>query len=159
MKHELTLWYSVQNGGDGSAYPQFMESEELAEFDQDNMDTGWGESCTGSIELESDSPITVKDKVTTKESYLIGLLEYCSRKSKLKSFVKEFFPDGFPKFEVTTSYTGNDAYLYNHVLVDGVEVAKSFKTVATSGDVFANELNNINIDSSTDEEEEEDEDW
>lgn len=56
MSEKLTLYYSVQNGGDGSAYPQFMESLELAEWDQDHASEGWGESCTGSITLESDPP-------------------------------------------------------------------------------------------------------
>ena len=69
IKHILTLYYSVQNGGDGSAYPVFFESMELAELDQDTMDEGWGESCTGSIVLESDSPITVTYPIIhTKES-------------------------------------------------------------------------------------------
>jgi len=30
--HKLTLYYSVSNGGDGSAYPQFCETEAIAEF-------------------------------------------------------------------------------------------------------------------------------
>lgn len=29
--HQLTLHYSVSNGGDGSAYPQFSLSKELAQ--------------------------------------------------------------------------------------------------------------------------------
>lgn len=69
MKHTKTLHYSVQSGGDGSAYPHFYESAELAELDQEFplYGEGWGESCTGSIIVESDSPITVRDKVTTLE--------------------------------------------------------------------------------------------
>lgn len=39
---KLKIFYSVQNGGDGSAYPKLMESKELAEFDQEYMDEGWG---------------------------------------------------------------------------------------------------------------------
>jgi len=71
IKHILTLYYSVQNGGDGSAYPAFFDSMELAELDQDTMDEGWGESCTGSIELESDSPITVTyPTIQTKEKVI-----------------------------------------------------------------------------------------
>ena len=46
---ELKLWYSVQNGGDGSAYPNFMESEALTVFDQDNADEGWGECDEGHL--------------------------------------------------------------------------------------------------------------
>ncbi len=62
---KLKIWYSIQNGGDGSAYPRWMESEELAEWDQANMDEGWGEPCTGYIEVQADCKITVKEKLTT----------------------------------------------------------------------------------------------
>jgi len=34
---KFVIHYSVQNGGDGSAYPQFMESSKLAEWDQNHM--------------------------------------------------------------------------------------------------------------------------
>lgn len=78
-KHTLTLHYSVQNGGDGSAYPSFFESAELAELDQQweaDYGEGWGESCTGKITLESDSPISVVGKdVTTKQSLIDRLNE------------------------------------------------------------------------------------
>ena len=57
-----TIWYSVHNGGDGSAYPVLMESEELAELDQRHQDEGWGEPCYGSITLESESEIFVVDE-------------------------------------------------------------------------------------------------
>lgn len=62
----MKIWYSVRNGGDGSAYPVFMECEEQAELDQKHMDEGWGESCAGYVEVESPStkPITVKGITT-----------------------------------------------------------------------------------------------
>lgn len=46
----ITIWYSVQNGGDGSAYPDWFLTEEEAAADQSNMDEGWGEDCIGSAE-------------------------------------------------------------------------------------------------------------
>lgn len=61
MRYSLTAYYSVSNGGDGSAYPQFFKTEEQAESHQDNLHEGWGESCTGSITFHSDSPITTND--------------------------------------------------------------------------------------------------
>lgn len=77
--HKLTLYYSVSNGGDGSAYPQFCETEAIAEMHQEMhnnlMGEGWGESCTGSITLESESSITILDKLITKDS-LIKSLDY-----------------------------------------------------------------------------------
>lgn len=46
---EKTIYYSVKNCGDGSAYPYFFESQELADLDQEFMDEGWGETCSGSL--------------------------------------------------------------------------------------------------------------
>lgn len=98
---ELTIYYSVQNGGDGSAYPVFMESMELAEWDQNHMSEGWGEDCSGSITLTSESPIICKNQVTTKESYYIDrLLGWDPNKEELKDLLDKFFPGGFPKVEV-----------------------------------------------------------
>lgn len=68
--HKLTLYYSVRNGGDGSAYPEFFESMKLAEIDQEFMDEGWAEECTGSITVESESPIRVVESLTTKEQMI-----------------------------------------------------------------------------------------
>jgi hypothetical protein len=64
------IWYSVHNGGDGSAYIVLMESEELARLDQHYQDEGWGEPCYGSITLESESEITVVDEVHTVDSMI-----------------------------------------------------------------------------------------
>ena len=83
----IKIWYSVQNCGDGSAYPKLMESKELAELDQDTMDEGWGESCTGCITIESDSPVKVK-RVSTIEDEIKGVnedLEYTKTAWRVKS--------------------------------------------------------------------------
>lgn len=96
---KLTLWYSVQNGGDGSAYPQFMESEELAEWDQDHLDDGWGESCTGSITVSGDK-LKVVDKVDTKESYYVDMILNDRREQDIVDFKEQFFPSGRPEFKV-----------------------------------------------------------
>lgn len=61
------IWYSVENCGDGSAYPKFMESKKLAELDQEYMDEGWGESCVGYITIEHMSAIIVKDIITIQD--------------------------------------------------------------------------------------------
>jgi len=141
MKHTLTIHYSVQNGGDGSAYPHLMSSEKLAQYDQDNMAEGWGESCLGSFTLESDSPIILKEEVKTPEGYLIDLLDN-DNEEQLEEFIKEFFPEGKPKFEVKSRSTGNKKYLYNDVFVDGKQVAKNvFRSVEDSGKTFEELLN------------------
>lgn len=80
--HKLTLYYSVSNGGDGSAYPYFSLSKELCDIHQDIQNEfyeGRGETCVGAITLESESLITVTELnfkyFITKES-LIESLDY-----------------------------------------------------------------------------------
>jgi len=66
-KYTKNIYYSVRNGGDGSAHPTFFDSAELAQLDQDWQNEGgegWGESCDGYITLESDSPIVCKEART-----------------------------------------------------------------------------------------------
>ncbi|MHB8098030.1 MAG: hypothetical protein ACYDD5_00385 [Sulfuricurvum sp.] len=57
---KIVVWYSVQNGGDGSAYPCWFLTENDAEQDQDDLDEGWGESCTGSVQTFVGSDIHVE---------------------------------------------------------------------------------------------------
>ena len=47
---KIKIWYSIQNGGDGSAYPHWFLDEEAEDKDQQEMDEGWGELCIGSVE-------------------------------------------------------------------------------------------------------------
>ncbi len=69
------IWYSVHNGGDGSAYPVFMETEAQVELDQDMQDEGWGEPCFGNIIVESDSDITVVSEIITIDEQLKDMEE------------------------------------------------------------------------------------
>jgi len=140
--HTLKIFYSVRNGGDGSAYPTFMSSLALAEYDQEHMSEGWGEPCTGSITLTSESPITVQDEIETPESYLITLIDEDSEADEIAEFVDQFFPDGKPTFEVRTRTVGKEKkYLYNDVFVNGVKVASVFRRADESGQVFEDLLN------------------
>jgi hypothetical protein len=75
MIYRKEIWYSVHNGGDGSAYPVFMENERQTEIDQRNLDEGWGETCNGRIVLESESPIRVVGDLLTVEQQLAELKE------------------------------------------------------------------------------------
>ena len=92
MKKKVTIYYSVHDCGDGSAYPHFFDNEELAELDQEWMvedsGQGWGESCTGSLSLiiEADSDIklkfeagdvmTVDDQIEEFKDYLKDAKKY-----------------------------------------------------------------------------------
>lgn len=139
MKHELTLFYSVVSGGDGSAYPHFMSSMELAEWDQEHLSEGWGESCTGSITVESDSPITIRESIQTPESFLIDLID--GDNDDLEEFLEKFFPNGKPEFRVETEEVKSKGYLYNKVFVGDKQVAKIFRREDESGDKFEQLLN------------------
>lgn len=103
MKHTLTLYYSVSNGGDGSAYPKFSLSKDLCEIHQEIQSEfyeGWADDCVGEITLHSDSPITISDYnfkyFITKESliesldYLLegGYYKEVSVKKKAQEFVE-----------------------------------------------------------------------
>ena len=148
MKHTLTLFYSVQNGGDGSAYPYWMESQELADFDQENMDEGWGESCTGSITLTSDRLITCDEDIKTKEGYLIDMVtryDFKPNKKSFKNFLKKFFPNGTPKFTVQSKAIPNeDEYHYQEIFVDGKLVGKKFESISIPSSVLEKTLNDLN---------------
>jgi len=91
--HKLTLYYSVSNGGDGSAYPQFSLNEELVDIHQEIQNElhgeGWGEPCTGSIELESESPIKVsQSQISITKASLLETVEYYIADSKRESVKK-----------------------------------------------------------------------
>lgn len=146
---KLKVFYSVQNGGDGSAYPTFMESEKLARFDQEHMSEGWGESCTGSISFESESPIKCLSDIQTKEAYFIE--NYCDDQDNYDSqeydserdkFISQFFPNGLPKFTVITDKL-DGKYAYNNVFVGNERVAKVFRAIPKSGQAFEDFLNSI----------------
>lgn len=98
---KLILHYSIQNCGDGSAYPLFVESEELAEWDQEYMDEGWGEPCTGSITVEGDFLRCAK--IQSKEGYYLDLILDREETEQAKEFKAKFFPDGLPHFTVGIS--------------------------------------------------------
>lgn len=57
---KTTVFYSIEDGGDGSAYLQWFLTEEEAISSQENMDGGWGEPCYGSVETFIGSDIHKK---------------------------------------------------------------------------------------------------
>lgn len=86
---KTTIYYSVQNCGDGSAYPAFFDRKELADLDQEYQYEGWGEDCVGYLEIESDSPVTISD-VQSKEEVLAELYsELYDEDGKMHSWEEE----------------------------------------------------------------------
>lgn len=64
---KTTVWYSIQNGGDGSAYPKWFLTSKDAERDQEQMDEGWGEDCSGSVQTYEGSDIHKEGKKNSEE--------------------------------------------------------------------------------------------
>ena len=64
------VYYSIGNGGDGSVFVTWFESEELAKLDQEFMDEGWAEDCSGWITIEHEGPIKILDTVETVDSMI-----------------------------------------------------------------------------------------
>ncbi len=155
---KLTIFYSVQNGGDGSAYPQFMESKELAEWDQDHMDEGWGESCDGSLVVESDSQghMECNDTITAAAYYLEKMGDYDEEYpwEDKKDFEDTFFPNGIPElvvkirpeddsyyyiYEVTPNEGWGERYCYKDFAYRGEK--KSAKTTEKGRNKLEKQLN------------------
>jgi hypothetical protein len=116
---ELSIFYSVRNGGDGSAYPTFMESMQLAEWDQNHMYEGWGESCTGELKFKSDSDIVSSFEIVTKESYYLDyLINDSLDNNEIRKFINEFFPNGVPEFAVVVIDKNYYGIYLNGELID-----------------------------------------
>lgn len=98
MTDKLTIYYSVANFGDGSAYPIFFNTKELAEWHQNHLLERWGEPCTGEIVVKGDNLSC--PELETKESYYLTLLLEDENEDEAKQFLVEFFPDGLPEFTV-----------------------------------------------------------
>jgi hypothetical protein len=58
--NKIKVYYSPHNGGDGSVYLKWFLTAEAAEYDQDNLDEGWGEDCSGFVETFEGSDVHLK---------------------------------------------------------------------------------------------------
>lgn len=117
MNNQLTIYYSVENCGDGSAYPRLFDTEKLAKWHQIHLDEGWGEPCTGEIVIEGNNLRC--SELQTKEGHYLNLL--LEEGDYIDSFVSEFFPDGLPKFTVKII----DPHYYG-IFIEGRLVYRSY---------------------------------
>ncbi|KKN98999.1 hypothetical protein LCGC14_0142440 [marine sediment metagenome] len=121
MKVEkLIIYYSIEDCGDGSAYPRLFDTEELAEWNQNNLDQGWGEPCTGEIVVEGKN-MSCSELQTKEGFYLELLLEGYENQEEVQKFKDAFFPEGLPKFTVDIIDS-----LHYGIFVEGRIVHKSF---------------------------------
>lgn len=121
MTDKLTMYYSVENCGDGSAYPRWFDTKELAEWHQDHLgEDCWGEPCTGEIVAEGDNLRC--PELQTKEGYYLDILfEERWPEEDTDPFVLEFFPNGLPEFTVEIIEKR-----YYGIFVEGQLVYKKF---------------------------------
>jgi hypothetical protein len=139
----LTLYYRVNNNGDGSVSCRFYESEELAEWLEESeihlfSDGSWGESSVSWVTVEGDN--LVCDELENKDTILIEyVMEYSEEHPELiANFVKTFYPAGVPKFDITSVPTSTSPEKYHNLVfkLDGVEVAKIFENKEKGVDSF-----------------------
>lgn len=119
----MNIYYSVQNCGDGSAYPMFLTTSALARWDQDHMDEGWGESCDGSLKADwVDGTVTCPDAMDAI-SYWLHRTEHEGYEpwEYRDEFLAKFFPNGLPQFEVRIR---DDSYY--DIYVDDVKKGHDF---------------------------------
>lgn len=107
----MKAYYSVTNGGDGSAYPHWYESQELADWDNDHQSEGWGETCTGCIEFTGEALFDIQ----TKEGYLLDL--YLGKDDNFEEFMEDFFPNDVPEFTVNILDKNYYGIYFNNKLV------------------------------------------
>ena len=93
------IYYSIQDGGDGSAYPILLDTKELAQWDQDQMTEAWAEDCWGEFVLRSDRTITCEESLSVNAYYVEHLEEDFDGFNK-KAFEDKFYPIFVPKITV-----------------------------------------------------------
>ncbi len=92
---EYKIGYYIQRGGDGTAYPRFYESENLAviaeKFSIIQYDEGWSEDSATSLTIESDSPIKVKgvDSYEDVKKEIEEELQYSGNATELNILLNE----------------------------------------------------------------------
>ncbi len=159
-----TLYYSVQNGGDGSAYPKWFTTEALADWHQEHEEEGWGETCTGYITVESDSEMVCDELMSAEQFYLELIGDFYSSTHEvhndpnIQAYVKEFFPNGVPfmtvvvkdddKYEVILEGKTIDT-MYGHVgplekCGYGYEPDKMYPSIGTTREDACIQQNIIN---------------
>ena len=85
---KITIWSSITNGGDGSAYNQWYLTQGQAEAVQDMDKEGWGEPCIDEVETYESSNIHRK-ALKNQENYCnkchstkVEINEWISHKGK-----------------------------------------------------------------------------
>lgn len=124
----MKLYYYVASGGDGSVSVNFCESEELAQWlDDDWLDwaksgeNDWAETSVGSIDVDG-----VNSKLQTKHTVLLDyLFDYRFDVGLIYGFLEKFFNGKLPIYKYAEEITSN-GYKYFHFTHDDQYVSKQF---------------------------------
>jgi hypothetical protein len=91
----LSIFGSLQNGGDGSVSVQWFESEALAAWDQEHLNEGWGECCITEVTVEgTDLSVLEPTKINTRYCVLYEMVRKDEEAAIIRQFVQKFFPEG-----------------------------------------------------------------
>lgn len=132
------FYYNIQNNGDGSVSIRWYDSQELAEWDEEHMDEGWGEPCNGSISVAHNGNVRLLENVYNPISYLLDKASYSGMsRAEVKEFVDQFLPNGIGKLELikrddnyfdllVDNKFAIKAYAYNHK-TDSVDMSEENK--------------------------------
>ena len=60
---KIKIYYACGNGGDGSVYLKWFQTQGEASDWEENQNEGWGEDCTGSVETFIGSDIHKKSLI------------------------------------------------------------------------------------------------
>ncbi len=124
----MKIYYSIQDGGDGSAYPIFLDTKELAIWDQEQMTDAWAEDCWGELVLESDGNIMCEESLSVDAYYIQHLYDWdesYADEFNISLFAEKFYPNGIPKITVKKGKEKYDFYMngvlcfQTHVRVKG----------------------------------------
>jgi len=72
---KVVVWYSIEGGGDGSAYNNWFLTQNEASQNQEDQEEGWGEECIGSVETYEGSDVFLKATEARLTSELQDILD------------------------------------------------------------------------------------
>jgi hypothetical protein len=142
---KTVIYYSIQDAGDGSAYTIFLETKELAKWDQEQMTDSWAEDCWGELILESEGPVTCEESLSVIGYYIERLDDWDEKYGGFnkKEFEEKFFPDGVPKIRVKLPEDDNEKY---RIYVNGVCYYKTYVWVDGVKEPITTEVGRVKLE-------------
>ena len=121
----------------------FLETKELAEWDQEQMTDAWAEDCWGELILESDSEILCKEAVSVDAYYVQHLYDWDERYADefdIGLFTEKFYPICIPEITVKKGEEKYDFYM------NGVLCFQTYKYLGGDKTLTEETRNDIEIE-------------